>query len=125
MWVVRTRGFYQTHKSFSCPLRVFDTTGLPHPTLPTGYTSRSSRCDGGFWALKRAFPALYGNDLVSQSTRLKRPSIKQAEDVYESRINPEVVGNGGRVFAEPSPLHGFGHSAALVLPANSVLVFAR
>jgi hypothetical protein len=35
-----------------------------------------------------------------------------------------VAGNGGRVVAEPWPLHGFGHSAALVLPANSVLVFA-
>jgi hypothetical protein len=28
------------------------------------------------------------------------------------------------VFAEPQPLHEFDHSAALTLPANSVLVFA-
>jgi 1,4-alpha-glucan branching enzyme len=46
-------------------------------------------------------------------------------DVYEDWVNPNVAGNGGRVFADSSPLHGFGFSASLVLPANSVLVFAR
>lgn len=46
-------------------------------------------------------------------------------DVYEDWVNPHTVGNGGRVFAEPQPLHGFGHCASLVLPANSLLVFAR
>lgn len=46
-------------------------------------------------------------------------------DVYENWVNPDVAGNGGRVFAEPAPLHGFDHSAPLVLPANSILVFAR
>jgi 1,4-alpha-glucan branching enzyme len=46
-------------------------------------------------------------------------------DVYEHWVNPNVAGNGGAVHAEPEPQHGFGHSAALVLPANSVLVFAR
>jgi 1,4-alpha-glucan branching enzyme len=46
-------------------------------------------------------------------------------DVYESWVNPNVVGNGGRVVAEPQPLHGFGYAAAVALPANSVLVFAR
>jgi 1,4-alpha-glucan branching enzyme len=46
-------------------------------------------------------------------------------DVYEDWVNPNVTGNGGRVSAEQHPLHGFGHSAALVLPANSILVFAR
>ncbi|WP_435011622.1 alpha-amylase family glycosyl hydrolase [Tundrisphaera lichenicola] len=46
-------------------------------------------------------------------------------DVYENWVNPNVVGNGGRVLAEPSPMHGFDFSASLVLPANSVLVFAR
>jgi 1,4-alpha-glucan branching enzyme len=35
------------------------------------------------------------------------------------------IGNGGRIFADAQPMHGFGFSAALVLPANSVLVFAR
>jgi 1,4-alpha-glucan branching enzyme len=46
-------------------------------------------------------------------------------DVYENWVNPQVVGNAGRVSAEPHPLHGFVHSAALTLPANSLLVFAR
>jgi 1,4-alpha-glucan branching enzyme len=46
-------------------------------------------------------------------------------DVYENWVNPHVAGNGGRVHAEPWPLHGFGFSAPLVLPANSILVFAR
>ena len=46
-------------------------------------------------------------------------------DVYEQWVNPNVAGNGGRVSADATPLHGFAHSAALTLPANSVLVFAR
>jgi 1,4-alpha-glucan branching enzyme len=45
--------------------------------------------------------------------------------VYEHWVNPVVIGNGGRVVADPHPLHDFGHSAALVLPANSLLIFAR
>jgi 1,4-alpha-glucan branching enzyme len=46
-------------------------------------------------------------------------------DVYERWVNPHVTGNGGRVLAEAQPLHDFGYSAALVLPANSILVFSR
>jgi 1,4-alpha-glucan branching enzyme len=46
-------------------------------------------------------------------------------DVYENWVNPDVAGNGGRVLAELHPLHAFGYSAALVLPANSILVFSR
>ncbi len=46
-------------------------------------------------------------------------------DVYENWVNPNVVGNGGSVVADPEPLHGLSHSAALVLPANALLVFAR
>lgn len=46
-------------------------------------------------------------------------------DVYENWVNPNVTGNGGRVFADPWPMHGFDFSASLVLPANSILVFAR
>jgi 1,4-alpha-glucan branching enzyme len=45
--------------------------------------------------------------------------------VYENWVNPDAVGNGGRIFAESQPLHAFGHSAALILPANSILVLAR
>lgn len=46
-------------------------------------------------------------------------------DVYENWVNPHVTGNGGSVFADPTPMHGFNFSAALTLPANSVLVFSR
>lgn len=46
-------------------------------------------------------------------------------DVYESWINPQVVGNGGQIQADPLPLHGLNHSARVVLPANSILIFAR
>jgi 1,4-alpha-glucan branching enzyme len=46
-------------------------------------------------------------------------------DVYENWVNPDAAGNGGRVEADPHPLHGFAHSSALTLPANSVLAFAR
>jgi 1,4-alpha-glucan branching enzyme len=46
-------------------------------------------------------------------------------DVYESWVNPSVVGNHGGVEARPEPMHGSEASAALVLPANSLLLFAR
>jgi 1,4-alpha-glucan branching enzyme len=46
-------------------------------------------------------------------------------DVYENWVNPNLTGNGGRVFADGGPMHGFQHSAPLTLPANSVVVFAR
>jgi 1,4-alpha-glucan branching enzyme len=46
-------------------------------------------------------------------------------DVYDNWVNPIAAGNGGRVFASGPPRHGFGASARLVVPANSLLVFAR
>ena len=46
-------------------------------------------------------------------------------DVYENWVNPNAMGNGGRIFVEPQPLHDFGHSASLLIPANSILVFTR
>jgi 1,4-alpha-glucan branching enzyme len=46
-------------------------------------------------------------------------------DVYESWINPNVTGNGGSVLGDGPAMHGFGQSVSLVLPANSILVFAR
>jgi 1,4-alpha-glucan branching enzyme len=46
-------------------------------------------------------------------------------DVYENWVNPGVTGNGGGVWADAVAMHGFDNSAALTLPANSVLVFAR
>jgi 1,4-alpha-glucan branching enzyme len=45
-------------------------------------------------------------------------------DVYENWVNQNVAGNGGRVIAQPQPLHGLSYSAGLILPANSILVFS-
>src|SRR5262249_28953997 len=46
-------------------------------------------------------------------------------DVYDGWVNPMVAGNGGRVVANGSPLHGFQTSAQIVIPANGLLVFAK
>jgi 1,4-alpha-glucan branching enzyme len=46
-------------------------------------------------------------------------------DVYERWVNPQVAGNGGEVRADGPARHGLSHSAALTLPANSLLVFSR
>jgi 1,4-alpha-glucan branching enzyme len=46
-------------------------------------------------------------------------------DAYDHWVNPWVAGNGGAVLAVDKPIHGFGASAAIVIPANSVVVFTR
>lgn len=46
-------------------------------------------------------------------------------DVYDHFPNPWVAGNGGEVTADGPALHGLPASAEIVLPANSVIVFAR
>ena len=46
-------------------------------------------------------------------------------DVYDNWVNPQVAGNGGRIFADGPPLHGFQASASVVIPANGLVVFAR
>jgi 1,4-alpha-glucan branching enzyme len=46
-------------------------------------------------------------------------------DAYDNWINPAVAGNEGAVRADGPPMHGLPCSARLVIPANSVLVFAR
>jgi 1,4-alpha-glucan branching enzyme len=46
-------------------------------------------------------------------------------DVYDNWVNPIVAGNGGGVDADSPPLHGLSASAALTIPANGLLVFAR
>jgi 1,4-alpha-glucan branching enzyme len=45
-------------------------------------------------------------------------------DVYDGWVNPQVAGNGGGIDATGAPLHGFQASATVVLPANSIVVFA-
>ncbi len=46
-------------------------------------------------------------------------------DVYDNWVNPAVAGNGGGVYASGPPLHGLAASAAIVIPANGFVVFAR
>ena len=46
-------------------------------------------------------------------------------DVYDNWVNPQVAGNGFGVHADETSFHGLPASATLVIPANSVLIFAR
>jgi 1,4-alpha-glucan branching enzyme len=46
-------------------------------------------------------------------------------DVYDGWVNPMAAGNGGRIVANGSPLHGFQTSAQIVIPANGLVVFAK
>ena len=46
-------------------------------------------------------------------------------DVYDNWVNPIVAGNGGGVEASGPPLHGLAASAAITIPANGMVVFAR
>ncbi len=46
-------------------------------------------------------------------------------DVYDHFPNPHVAGNGGSIVAQARGLHGFAASAAIVIPANAVVVFTR
>jgi 1,4-alpha-glucan branching enzyme len=70
--------------------------------------------------LRWRYPGLRG-----QGFRLVHVHDHVYDHVYENWVNADTVGNGGRVHAEPQRLHDFSHSAALTLPANSLLVFAR
>jgi 1,4-alpha-glucan branching enzyme len=44
-------------------------------------------------------------------------------DLYENYPNPQVAGNGGSVDASGPATEAMPHSATIVIPANSVLVF--
>ena len=46
-------------------------------------------------------------------------------DVYDNWVNPIVAGNGGGIVASGPPMHGFPNSAAITIPANGLVVFAR
>lgn len=45
-------------------------------------------------------------------------------DVYENWVNPWTAGNQGSVVAGGRARHGFRSSASIVIPANSIIVFA-
>ena len=46
-------------------------------------------------------------------------------DVYDHFVNPIVAGNSGGIDANGPPRDGLPNSAAIVIPANGLLVFAR
>ena len=46
-------------------------------------------------------------------------------DVYDHWVNPGASGNGGQVYADALPTHGFGYSAGITIPAAGILIFAR
>jgi 1,4-alpha-glucan branching enzyme len=46
-------------------------------------------------------------------------------DAYDNWVNPDCRGNGGGIEATGRPLHNLPASAAIVIPANSILLFAR
>ena len=54
-----------------------------------------------------------------------RIGVPGGRAAYEPWVNRRVAGNGVVVFADRQAMHGLGYSAAFVLSANSILVFAR
>ncbi|MBV8831507.1 MAG: alpha amylase C-terminal domain-containing protein [Acidobacteriaceae bacterium] len=46
-------------------------------------------------------------------------------DFYDGGGNPQAAGNSGGIVASGPPMHGFSSSAAIVIPANGFVVFAR
>jgi 1,4-alpha-glucan branching enzyme len=46
-------------------------------------------------------------------------------DFYDHLPNQWVIGNSGGVDANGGPMHGLPFSAAITIPANGLLVFAR
>lgn len=46
-------------------------------------------------------------------------------DVYDHWVNPQVAGNGGAIYASASAMHGLPFSAAITIPANSLLIFTK
>ncbi len=46
-------------------------------------------------------------------------------DIYDNWVNPMAAGNGGQIYADDSPMHGFDFSASITIPANGILVFSR
>jgi 1,4-alpha-glucan branching enzyme len=46
-------------------------------------------------------------------------------DAYDPDPRHPCDGNAGQVIADGPPLHGYGQSAALTIPANGIVVFAR
>jgi 1,4-alpha-glucan branching enzyme len=69
--------------------------------------------DATFWSYELGFPAGGTWREVFNS------------DAYDNWVNPMVAGNGGQIVAVAAPLHEFGYSSSIVIPANGAVVFAR
>jgi 1,4-alpha-glucan branching enzyme len=66
-----------------------------------------------FWDYELGFPLLgYWREVFNS-------------DVYDGWVNPWVAGNGGGIHAEGYSLHGLPTSARIVIPANSIVIFAK
>jgi 1,4-alpha-glucan branching enzyme len=72
-------------------------------------------------AVSLANSSLYGYRIGFPDSGSWREAFNS--DVYDNWVNPNATGNGGAVFADDIPMHGFSYSAALTLPANGLLVF--
>ncbi|MDZ4262503.1 MAG: alpha-amylase family glycosyl hydrolase [Pseudomonadota bacterium] len=46
-------------------------------------------------------------------------------DVYDNYPNPQAAGNSDTIYADETPMDGLPCSASIVIPANSILIFAR
>jgi 1,4-alpha-glucan branching enzyme len=46
-------------------------------------------------------------------------------DAYDNWINPNCAGNNGGIHVSGQPLHNLPTSAHIVIPANSIMIFAR
>ena len=46
-------------------------------------------------------------------------------DIYDTWVNPNGAGNNGGITAGGPPLHGLPFSANIVIPANSLIIFAK
>jgi 1,4-alpha-glucan branching enzyme len=66
------------------------------------------------------------NDATLLDYRIGFPVAGEWREVFNSAAyDGDPAGNMGRVVADGQPLHGFEASAAIVIPANSVVVFGR
>jgi hypothetical protein len=82
--------------------------------------------NGSFTPMFPGIPMGYLNSV----DQLGFPSRGRWEEVFNSDAYDDIghrspLGNGGSIIAEGPPMDGFQTSAGVIIPANSVLVFAR
>src|SRR5271157_6554609 len=87
------------------------------------FTAGSKEQAGMSWWLS-TLPTAPG---MTTRSAFQRPvaGSRSSSDVYDNWINPITAGNGGGVEAVGPPRHGVSNSAAVTIPANGFIVFAR